>query len=101
MRNRGKSMQNLKNMIKKKQGENTALDISLEDLALSVAERRNINDASSKFKAFISPTLHSSWLRCCCVSISEKVGLSGWVYLAFCAPISYNLGQNSMRQHMF
>ena len=42
------TIKNLKRTIRKKEKENNKLDAELEEIALSVAERRNVNDANGK-----------------------------------------------------
>ena len=55
------AIKNIKRLIRRKEKENEALDGDLEELALSVAERRNVNEANGiafyllVFETFSSP----------------------------------------------
>ena len=42
------TIKNIKRLIRRKEKENEQLDADLEELALSVAERRNVNEANGK-----------------------------------------------------
>ena len=43
------ALKRFKRLIKKKEDENTGLDGRLEDLSLSVAERRNVSQTNSMY----------------------------------------------------
>lgn len=43
---RKETIKNIKRLIRRKEKENEQLDADLEELALSVAERRNVNEAN-------------------------------------------------------
>jgi len=43
---RKEAIKNIKRLIRRKEKENEQLDADLEELALSVAERRNVNEAN-------------------------------------------------------
>ena len=45
---RRNSIKKLKRLIRQKDDENSSLDNDLEEISLSVAERRNVNDANGK-----------------------------------------------------
>ena len=45
---RKESIKNVKRLIRRKEKENEQLDADLEELALSVAERRNVNEANGE-----------------------------------------------------
>ena len=45
---RKETIKNIKRLIRRKEKENEKLDADLEELALSVAERRNVNEANGE-----------------------------------------------------
>lgn len=45
---RKETIKNIKRLIRRKEKDNEQLDADLEELALSVAERRNVNEANGK-----------------------------------------------------
>ena len=55
---RKETIKNIKRLIRRKEKENDQLDADLEELALSVAERRNVSEANGKYVgyAFLIPT---------------------------------------------
>ena len=51
---KNKSLKRLKRLIKHKETDNSKLDENLEDLSLSVAERRNVSQANGNIYTFSS-----------------------------------------------
>lgn len=49
---RKETIKNIKRLIRRKEKDNEQLDADLEELALSVAERRNVNEANGKQNVF-------------------------------------------------
>ncbi len=47
---RKNTIKNIKRLIRRKEKDNEQLDADLEELALSVAERRNVNEANGMWK---------------------------------------------------
>lgn len=57
---RKETIKNIKRLIRRKEKENEQLDADLEELALSVAERRNVNEANGEWNGsffFSDPNL--------------------------------------------
>ena len=50
---RKETIKNIKRLIRRKEKENEQLDADLEELALSVAERRNVNEANGEQHAVL------------------------------------------------
>lgn len=53
---RKETIKNIKRLIRRKEKENEQLDADLEELALSVAERRNVNEANGMLQAILFPS---------------------------------------------
>ena len=64
---RKEAIKNIKRLIRRKEKENQQLDADLEELALSVAERRNVNEANGTWNALCCSQL-IGFLRCFAVS---------------------------------
>ena len=50
---RKEAIKNIKRLIRRKEKENEQLDADLEELALSVAERRNVNEANGTWNMLL------------------------------------------------
>ena len=57
------AIKNIKRLIRRKEKENEHLDADLEELALSVAERRNVNEANGTWN--IHSCSQPIWFRRC------------------------------------
>ena len=55
---RSNALKKLKKLIKTKESDNTSLDQNLEELSLSVAERRNVSQTNGMSKIFLFDVFH-------------------------------------------